>query len=126
MAESKRPTRRTRRTPQSPNAPRVSAAKTTTPKAAPPKPKTSSAPVAGKSYKERGDRAAAATPAKPKIAMPKVDTNRVQAKFGQGSSKTVMHKGKKMANVTREQLDKSGMSLREYMNKWNKTGKRPS
>lgn len=47
------------------------------------------------------------------------------AKFGVGSNKTVMHKGKEMANVTAEQLKKTGMSLREYMNAWNKSGKRP-
>ena len=49
-----------------------------------------------------------------------------KSKFGVGDSQTVEHKGKKMANVTKEQLEKSGLkSLTAYMNKWKKTGKRP-
>ena len=48
------------------------------------------------------------------------------ARFGVGTSKTITSKGKKMANVTAEQLKKTGLSLRAYMNKWNKDGKRPS
>ncbi len=58
---------------------------------------------------------------KPKPINPKYK----KSKFGVGDSKTVEHKGKKLANVTKEQLKSSGLSLRQYMNKWNKTGKRP-
>lgn len=58
---------------------------------------------------------------KPKPINPKYK----KSKFGVGGSKTVEHKGKKLANVTKEQLKASGLSLRQYMNKWNKTGKRP-
>ena len=42
-------------------------------------------------------------------------------RFGQGDNKTLNGK----ANVSKEQLEKTGLSLREYMNKWNKTDKRP-
>ena len=47
-------------------------------------------------------------------------------KFGKGEEKTIEHKGRSMANVDKSQLEKTGLTLREYMNKWNKTGKRPS
>ena len=53
-------------------------------------------------------------------------TSPASSKFGVGSGKFKMHKGKKMANVSKEQLNKTGMSLRAYMNSWNKTGKRPT
>ena len=43
-------------------------------------------------------------------------------KFGVGSSKTKDGK----ANVTKDQLKKTGMSLRQYMNAWNKSDKRPT
>lgn len=50
-----------------------------------------------------------------------------KSKFGVGTSKTVQHKGRSMANVTKEQLQKSGYkSLTAYMNAWNKQGKRPT
>ena len=42
--------------------------------------------------------------------------------FGSGSAKT--RNGQ--ANVSKEQLDKSGLTLTQYMNQWNKTGKRPT
>jgi hypothetical protein len=50
-----------------------------------------------------------------------------KAKFGVGSDKTVNGK----ANVTRDQLVKAGFptntkGLRDYMNAWNRTGKRPT
>ena len=41
---------------------------------------------------------------------------------GKGSKLTADGK----ANVTREQLQASGLSLRGYMNQWNKSGKRPT
>ena len=70
-------------------------------------------------------KAAAAKPkaaaAKPAAAKPKAGVS----KFGVGTSKTITHKGKEMANVTAEQLKGSGLSLRAYMNQWNKTGNRP-
>jgi len=63
--------------------------------------------------------------AAPAKVAPKAKAAAPKSKFGVGSSKTVMHNGKNMANVTAEQLKASGMSLREYMNQWNKTGARP-
>ena len=64
-----------------------------------------------------------ASAAKPKASAAK--PNAASSKFGVGTSKTIMHKGKEMANVTAEQLKGSGLSLRAYMNQWNKSGKRP-
>ena len=49
-----------------------------------------------------------------------------RSKFGVGSAKTITHKGREMANVDASQLKATGMSLRSYMNAWNKTGKRPT
>ena len=46
--------------------------------------------------------------------------------FGSGSSKVIRRNGKNLANVSAEQLKKTGMSLRQYMNAWNKTGNRPT
>tara|TARA_Y100000996_G_C22502367_1_gene634964 strand:- start:468 stop:893 length:426 start_codon:yes stop_codon:yes gene_type:complete len=46
--------------------------------------------------------------------------------FGTGSSKVINRNGKMLANVSAEQLKKTGMSLRAYMNSWNKTGSRPT
>ena len=46
--------------------------------------------------------------------------------FGSGSSKVIRRNGKNLANVSAEQLKKTGMSLRQYMNAWNKTGSRPT
>jgi hypothetical protein len=43
-------------------------------------------------------------------------------KYGEGDQKVI--RGNK-ANVSAEQLKASGLSLRAYMNQWNKTGKRP-
>ena len=48
------------------------------------------------------------------------------AKFGVGSSKTIMHKGRSMLNVTADQLKNTGLTQTEYMKAWNKTGKRPT
>jgi purine nucleoside phosphorylase len=48
------------------------------------------------------------------------------AKFGVGPSKTIMHKGRSMLNVTADQLKKTGLTQEEYMKAWNKTGKRPT
>ena len=45
-----------------------------------------------------------------------------KGRFGQGSAKT--RDGK--ANVSKEQLTKTGLSLTQYMNQWKKTGKRPT
>ena len=46
--------------------------------------------------------------------------------FGSGSSKVIRRNGKNLANVSAEQLKKTGMSLRQYMNALNKTGNRPT
>jgi hypothetical protein len=62
---------------------------------------------------------AAAPSAKP---TPEKKATAKKAVFGQGNQKTVNGK----ANVTAEQLKKTGMSLRKYMNEWNRTGKRPT
>lgn len=43
-------------------------------------------------------------------------------KFGQGDQKVIRNN---KANVSKEQLASSGLSLRAYMNAWNKSGKRP-
>ena len=40
-----------------------------------------------------------------------------------GDKKYVKHGGKNKANVTKEELKKSGLTLTQYMNKWNKSGK---
>ena len=45
-----------------------------------------------------------------------------KGRFGVGSAKTLNGK----ANVSKEQLDKTGLSLGEYMNKWKKDGSRPT
>ncbi len=45
-----------------------------------------------------------------------------KARFGVGSNKTLNGK----ANVSAEQLKKTGLSLRQYMNRWNADGKRPT
>ena len=49
-----------------------------------------------------------------------------RSRFGVGSAKTITYKGREMANVDASQLKATGMSLRSYMNAWNKTGKRPT
>ena len=82
------------------------------------------------SRRRRPSSSTPASPAKPKAAAKPAAKSTAKpaarkSKFGVGSSKTVMHNGRKMANVTAEQLKKTGLSLRQYMNKWNKTGSRP-
>ena len=47
---------------------------------------------------------------------------KTKGRFGVGSNKTLNGK----ANVSAEQLKKTGLSLRQYMNQWNKTNKRPT
>lgn len=50
-----------------------------------------------------------------------------KAKFGVGPSKTIMHKGRSMANVTGDQLKKTGLkSTAAYMRRWKELGKRPT
>lgn len=44
-------------------------------------------------------------------------------KYGEGTSKTT---ASNKANVSDAQLKKTGLSLRQYMNQWNKTGSRPT
>ena len=77
--------------------------------------------IYGKQGSPKDKKAAAA---KKEASAPKKETKKKA--WGAGSSKTIEHKGKKMANVTKEQLAASGLSLRAYMNQWNETGKRPS
>ena len=47
---------------------------------------------------------------------------KTKGRFGVGSNKTLNGK----ANVSAEQLKKTGLTLRQYMNQWNKTNKRPT
>ena len=87
-------------------------------------------------YKRIGGAAAAGTAAtvgsmalgskSDKKTTAKKTTAKKTAAFGSGSSKTITRNGKKLANVNKEQLKKSGLTLRGYMNAWNKTGKRPT
>ena len=83
----------------------------------------------------RTNRQKAKAPAKPKAPAkakpaPAKKVTGTKARVGVGSSKTISTKrgGKtvQLANVSAEQLKKTGLSLRQYMNKWNKTGKRPT
>jgi hypothetical protein len=76
---------------------------------------TGAAVAAGMAGGRKKNTAAAKPPAKA-----------AKSKFGVGNSKMIMHNGKPMANVSREQLDATGLSLRAYMNSWNNTGKRPT
>ena len=62
----------------------------------------------------------------PKAAPKAAPKTATRSKFGVGSAKTITHRGKSLANVSAEQLKKTGLSLRQYMNMWNKTGKRPT
>ena len=76
--------------------------------------------------KEKQDKARAAMKeARDKSLSDKDDDKKSPSKsggrFGQGDNKTLNGK----ANVSKEQLEKTGLSLTEYMNKWNKTDKRP-
>ena len=54
-------------------------------------------------------------------------TSPKKAKFGVGPSKTIMHNGISMANVTADQLKKTGLkSTKAYMRRWKELGKRPT
>jgi hypothetical protein len=66
-------------------------------------------PKLGDSFKRPREKAKADSPSKS------------GGRFGQGDNKTINGK----ANVSKEQLEETGLSLTEYMNKWNKTDKRP-
>ena len=64
--------------------------------------------------------------AKPAVTPTPTKTTTVKkSRFGAGNDKTISRKGKKLANVSKEQLKASGLNLNKYMNQWNKTGKRP-
>lgn len=47
-------------------------------------------------------------------------------KYGEGAEKVKGGAGGDKANVSAAQLKSSGLSLRQYMNQWNKTGSRPT
>tara|TARA_R100000005_G_C5003127_1_gene211133 strand:+ start:4092 stop:4553 length:462 start_codon:yes stop_codon:yes gene_type:complete len=47
-------------------------------------------------------------------------------RFGVGSNKIIKKDGKQFANVTADQLKRTGLSQAAYMKMWNKTGKRPT
>ena len=49
-----------------------------------------------------------------------------KVRFGVGSNKIIERNGKKFANVTADQLKKTGLSQDAYMKMWDKTGKRPT
>ena len=81
----------------------------------------------------------AKAPAKPKAKAPakKASTTSPAKKvtgtaprFGVGNNKTRFAKRgketKELANVTADQLKATGLTLRQYMNEWNRTGKRPT
>ena len=61
----------------------------------------------------------------PVIAKPTPPQKKTQQVFGQGDTKTIQRDGKSVANVSRQQLQETGLSLRDYLNTWNKTGDRP-
>lgn len=46
--------------------------------------------------------------------------------YGEGNEKVRGGPGGDKANVSAAQLKASGLTLRQYMNKWNKTGSRPT
>ena len=79
--------------------------------------------AASGAYKPKTSKPADSKP-KPK-PKPKTSVKKPTA-FGSGSSKTIQRNGKTLANVNKEQLKRSGLSLRGYMNSWNKNGKRPT
>jgi membrane protein involved in colicin uptake len=94
--------------------------------------KSSASPRAARAQRSAAARAEqkanapARTPANPRAARsasrsPKPSTGR----FGVGSAKTIMRNGKELANVSAEQLERTGLTLRQYMNQWNRTGRRP-
>jgi len=75
-------------------------------------------------------RTTARTPANPRSARARKLAAARSAKpstgrFGVGSAKTIMRNGKELANVSAEQLERTGLTLRQYMNQWNRTGRRP-
>ena len=47
-------------------------------------------------------------------------------KYGEGNEKVRGGPGGDKANVSAAQLKASGLTLRQYMNKWNKDGRRPT
>ena len=63
--------------------------------------------------------------AAPVVAKPTPPQKKTQQVFGQGDTKTIQRDGKSVANVSRQQLQETGLSLRDYLNTWNKTGDRP-
>ena len=82
--------------------------------------------LARKSYKKPVAKPTAKPVAKPVATPTPTKTTTVKkSRFGAGNDKTISRKGKKLANVSKEQLKASGLSLNKYMNQWNKSGKRP-
>lgn len=49
-----------------------------------------------------------------------------RVRFGEGSNMTLNYKGRRMANVSAEQLKASGLNLTGYMNAWKALGERPT
>ena len=71
----------------------------------------------------------AAPASKPQVkgSVKDAPTRQNPKKYGESNEKVrTTSKGVDKANVSKEQLSKSGLSLRQYMNAWNKTGSRPT
>ena len=92
----------------------------------------------GKAMKEYATRTAPKdTPAKTTTATPSTKpaatgsvknapTRSNPKTYGEGNEKVRGGHGGDKANVSAAQLKASGLTLRQYMNKWNKTGSRPT
>lgn len=80
------------------------------------------APTPASVFETRTDTKSQASPV---VAKPTPPQKKTQQVFGQGDTKTIQRDGKSVANVSRQQLQETGLSLKDYLNTWNKTGNRP-
>jgi len=80
------------------------------------------APTPASVFETRTDTKSQASPV---VAKPTPPQKKTQQVFGQGDTKTIQREGKSVANVSRQQLQETGLSLKDYLNTWNKTGNRP-
>ena len=69
---------------------------------------------------------ASGTSAQEYMLKEKAKAKKRKVRFGEGDSMTIAHKGKRMANVSAEQLKSSGLNLTGYMNMWKQLGQRPT
>ena len=130
----KKPTSKTPSNPRMARARRFAEArakrKTSAPAKSPANPRAARARKLAAARAGQKTNAPARTPANPRSARAQQLAASRSAKpstgrFGVGSAKTIMRNGKELANVSAEQLKKTGLTLREYMNQWNRTGRRP-